>query len=40
MELLMWSAYFFAAVFGVNVALEVISAASDLCKLRIVSKTR
>ena len=40
MELHIRYDYFIAAVFVVNVALEAISAASDLCKLRIVSKTR
>ena len=40
MDLLVWSAYFFAGVFVINVALEVVGAACDLSKIRIVSKTR
>ena len=30
MDLLVWSAYFFAGVFVINVALEVVGAACDL----------
>ncbi len=40
MDLMVWSAYFFAGVFVINVALEVVGAACDLRKIRIVSKTR
>lgn len=40
MDLLVWSAYFFAGVFAINVALEVVGAACDLSKIRIVTKTR
>ena len=38
MELLMWSAYFFAAVFVVNVALEAISAVSCALSARPVRR--
>lgn len=40
MDLLVWTAYFFAGVFVINVVLELVGAACDLSKIRIVSKTR
>lgn len=38
MELITWCCYYFAAIFVFNVCLNVVAAATDLVKIKIVGK--
>lgn len=38
MELLLWCAYYFAAIFVIHVCLNAVSQATDLSKIKIVRR--